>query len=242
VNCRYCTRSRIFEDSEHILSNVTKNDIDDAINYIAEHKELRDIIVSGGDPLTLSDGNLEYILQKLRAIQHVEIIRIGTKIPVVLPSRINTKLVTMLKKYHPLYMSVHFTHPDEITPECSIALSKIANAGIVMRSQTVLLKGINDDIETMKRLMHKLLINRVLPYYIYQCDKIIGSQHFRTTVEDGIKIIRGLRGWTSGYAIPTFIVDTEIGKIPINPDYIEKIEDDKITFKNFRNETTDYIE
>jgi len=240
VNCRYCTRSRIFDEPTDTLSTISKHDIDDAIKYIAEHKELRDIIISGGDPLTLSDGNLEYILQKIRAIEHIEIIRIGTKVPVVLPQRINSKLVNMLKKYHPLYMSIHFTHPDEITTECSTALNKIANAGIVMRSQTVLLKDVNDNVETMKNLMHKLLINRVVPYYIYQCDRIIGSQHFRTDIEKGIEIIRGLRGYTSGYAVPQFIFDTEVGKIPINPDYISKIEDDRVVFKNFRGESTDY--
>ena len=145
----------------------------------------------------------------------------------MLPQRITDNLVDMLKKYHPLYMSIHFTHPDEITKECSDALNKIANAGIVMRSQTVLLKGINDDVETMKKLMHKLLINRVSPYYIYNCDKIIGSSHFRTSIEKGIEIIKGLRGYTSGYAIPQFIVDTEYGKIAVNPDNVI-VENNKI--------------
>ena len=240
VNCRYCTRSRIFDDSTHTLSSVSKQDIDNGIEYLRNHEEIRDVIVSGGDPFTLSDGNLEYILQKIRSIKHIEIIRIGTKIPVVLPQRINTKLVTMLKKYHPLYISIHFTHPAEITLECKKACEKLANVGIPLRSQTVLLKGVNDNIEVMKELMQKLLTIRVMPYYLYNCDKIVGSEHFRTTIEKGIEIIKGLRGFTSGYAIPQFIVDTEVGKIPINPDYIERIEGDKIVFKNFRGENTDY--
>ena len=234
VNCRYCTRSRIFDESK----TVSHADLEEAFQYLKEHTEIRDLIISGGDPLTLSDGNLEYVLQKVRAIKHIEIIRIGTKAPVVLPERITPKLVKMLKKYHPLYMSLHFTHPLEITQECSDACTKLADAGIVLRSQTVLLKGINDDIETMKELMHKLLINRISPYYIYQCDRINGSEHFRTSIEKGIEIIRGLRGWTSGYAIPTYIIDTKIGKIALNPDYVEKIEDGNITFKNYKGEMT----
>lgn len=235
--CRYCTRSRVVGGEK----NYTKKQWDEAIDYIKNHPEVRDVILSGGDPLTLSDDKLEYLLSEIRSIKHVEIIRIGTKIPVVMPSRITENLVDMLKKYHPLYMSIHFIHPSEITSECSKALNMIANAGIVMRSQTVLLKGINDDIEIMKELMHKLLINRVIPYYIYQCDLIKGTSHFRTSIGKGIEIIRGLRGHTSGYAIPTLIVDTNIGKMPINPDYIKSIEEDKIIFENYRGEITDYI-
>jgi lysine 2,3-aminomutase len=234
VNCRYCTRSRIFDDIGS--SSITKNDLEDAFQYIRNHKELRDIIVSGGDPLTMSDGNLEWILQKLRSIEHVEIIRIGTKMPVVLPSRITTKLVDMLKKYHPLYMSVHFTHPYEITPECSKALNKIANAGIVMRSQTVLLKGVNDDVEIMKNLMHKLLLNRVSPYYIYNTDYIIGSEHFRCSIDKGLEIIKGLRGFTSGYAVPSYVVDTEHGKIILNPNNIIENDDKFIRLKSYTGE------
>jgi lysine 2,3-aminomutase len=233
TNCRYCTRSRIFEDQSDTLSSISKRDIDDAINYITEHKELRDIIISGGDPLTLSDGNLDYILQKIRAIKHIEIIRIGTKMPVVLPQRITTKLINILKKYHPLYMSIHFTHPLEITPECSKALNKIANVGIVMRSQTVLLKGVNDDVEIMKNLMHKLLINRVTPYYIYNTDYIIGSEHFRCSIDKGLEIIKGLRGFTSGYAIPSYVVDTEHGKIILNPDTIVENNEKLIRLKSY---------
>lgn len=241
VNCRYCTRSRIIDGQDNMTS-ITRQDLDDAFQYIREHKEIRDIIISGGDPLTLSDDKLEYILQNIRAIEHVEIIRIGTKVPVVLPQRITDNLVNMLKKYHPLYMSIHFTHPAEITEECKEACERLANAGIPLRSQTVLLKDVNDSVEVMMELMHKLLKIRVSPYYLYQCDRIIGSQHFRTTIEKGIEIIKGLRGFTSGYAIPQFIVDTEVGKIPVNPDYIESIENDKVIFKNFRGESSIYLE
>lgn len=215
TNCRYCTRSRIFDD--YVIS---KKDIDDGIKYIKNHKECRDIILSGGDPLIISDGNLEWILQKLRAISHVEIIRIGSKIPIVLPSRITTKLVTMLKKYHPLYMSLHFTHASEITQECSDACNKLSDAGIVLRSQTVLIKDVNDNIDTMKELMHKLLINRVSPYYLYYPDYILGSSHFRPSIDIAIDIIKQLRSTTSGYAIPTLIFDTKYGKISVEPENI----------------------
>lgn len=236
TNCRYCVRSRIFDKT-----NYRTEQWDDGIKYISEHPEIRDVLISGGDPLTLSDDKLEYLLSRIKSIKHVEMIRIGTKVPVVLPSRITDNLLNILKKYHPLYMSIHFIHPDEITEECSVALNKIANAGIVMRSQTVLLKDINDNVEIMKKLMHKLLINRVNPYYIYQCDLVSGTSHFRTDINKGLEIIRGLRGHTSGYAIPTFIVDTNIGKIPINPDYIKSIDDEKIVFENYKGEVTDYI-
>lgn len=219
VNCRYCTRSRIFE-SESDNSNINRHDLDDAFKYLQQHKEIRDVIVSGGDPLMLSDSNLEYILQKLRSIKHIEIIRIGTKVPVVLASRVNNKLVDMLKKYHPLYISIHFTHHLEITQECKDACEKLANAGIPLRSQTVLLKGVNDDVETIKKLMHELLKIRVSPYYLYSCDQIVGSEHFRVSIDKGIEIIKGLRGYTSGYAIPNFVVDSTDGKIILNPDNI----------------------
>lgn len=235
VNCRYCTRSRIFENQEKNKS-ISNKDYEDAFQYIREHKEIRDIIVSGGDPLTLSDSKLEYILDNIRAIEHVEIIRIGTKVPVVLPERITDELVDMLKKYHPLYMSIHFAHPDEITVECKDACEKLANAGIPLRSQTVLLKDVNDDLEIMKELMHKLLKIRVNPYYIYQCDRIIGSAHFRTSIDKGIEIIKGLRGYTSGYAVPTFIVDTEKGKIAVNPETIIEINDKVIKLRSYNDE------
>jgi len=236
TNCRYCVRSRIFDKT-----NYKKEQWDLGIKYISEHPEIRDVLISGGDPLTLPDDKLEYLLSEIKKINHVEIIRIGTKVPVVLPSRITDKLLDIMKKYHPVYFSIHFIHPDEITDECSIALNKISNAGIVMRSQTVLLKGINDDVETMRQLMHKLLINRCNPYYIYACDKVSGTSHFRSTIEKGIEIIKGLRGWTSGYAIPTFIVDSEYGKIPIYPESIVGYENGVVKLKSYDNKILDYI-
>jgi len=237
TNCRYCVRSRIFDKT-----NYKTEQWDEGIKYISEHPEIRDVLISGGDPLTLPDDKLEYLLSNLKAIKHVEMIRIGTKVPVVLPSRVTDKLLDMIKKYHPVYFSIHFIHPDEITEECSVAINKIANAGIVMRSQTVLLKGINDNVETMKNLMHKLLINRVNPYYIYQCDKVSGTSHFRTDISKGLEIIKGLRGWTSGYAIPTFIVDSEYGKIPIYPESIVGYDGDIVKLKSYDDRIFDYLD
>ena len=234
TNCRYCTRSRIF-DNENETSSINRHDLEDAFQYIRDHKELRDIIISGGDPLTMSTGNLEYILQKIRAIEHIEIIRIGTKVPVVLPQRIDSKLVNMLKKYHPLYLSIHFTHVSEITPECKKSCEKLANAGIPLRSQTVLLKGVNDDVESIRELMQGLLKIRVMPYYLYSCDRIIGTEHFRVPIEKGIEIIKGLRGYTSGYAIPSFVVDSTEGKIIINPDNIIENNDKEIILRAYNN-------
>jgi lysine 2,3-aminomutase len=214
ANCRYCTRSRIVGGEE-------RDEWAKSIDYIRKHTEIRDVIISGGDPLTMSDEMLENLIKEIRSIPHVEVIRIGTKVPVVLPMRVTEELVTMLKKYHPLYVNIHFTHPDEITEETSEACVKLADAGIPLGSQTVLLKGVNDDVATMKSLMQELLKIRVRPYYIYHCDNIVGSKHFRTTVEEGIEIIKGLRGFTSGLAVPQYIVDLPHGggKISISPDY-----------------------
>jgi len=238
--CRYCTRSHMVSKKKHAGSKL----VDNAIAYIARHQEIRDVIISGGDPLTQSDERLEYILSRLRTISHLEIIRIGTKVPVVLPMRITEKLTTMLKKYHPLYMSIHFTHPDEMTPETRKACNMLADAGIPMGSQTVLLKGINDDVETMKSLMHKLLLARVRPYYIYQCDPIPGSSHFRTPVSKGLEIIQGLRGFTSGYAVPHYVIDAPGGggKIPLLPEYYQGREGDYVIMKNFEGKTYRYFD
>jgi len=234
TNCRYCTRSRIVGSKCSNISNITK--WNNAIEYIRNHTEIRDVVVSGGDPLTLSDISINYILNKLREIKHIEIIRIGTKVPVVLPSRITKNLLRILKRYHPLYMSIHFTHPQEITEEVKFACNSIADAGIPMGSQTVLLKDVNDNPETMKSLYHKLLQIRVRPYYLYQCDPIVGSAHFRTPVETGINIIENLRGWTSGYAIPHYVIDAPGGggKIPLLPDYyVKKDQDGNIILRNY---------
>jgi lysine 2,3-aminomutase len=213
-----------------------------AAQYIEAHPEVRDCLLSGGDPLSIGDDKLEWLLDRLRSIKHLEFLRIGTKIPVVMPQRITRKLTRMLKRFHPLWMSIHFTHPDELTPETMEACGRLADAGIPMGSQTVLLKGINDSIEVMKPLMQGLLRARVRPYYIYQCDPVSGSEHFRTPVEKGLEIIRGLRGHTSGYAVPQFVVDAPGGggKIPLLPDYVIGRDGDDLLLTNFEGGTYRY--
>jgi lysine 2,3-aminomutase len=242
--CRYCTRTHLVSKQEKAHSS--QKEWDKALDYIREHTEIRDVLISGGDPLTLSDNRIEYLLSRLHAIPHVEIIRIGTKVPVVMPQRITRELVTMLKKYHPLYLSIHFTHPDEITPEVKDACMRLADAGIPLGSQTVLLKGINDDVSVFRKLTHELLKIRVKPYYLYQCDPIPGSAHFRTPLATGLDIIRNLRGFTSGYAIPHFVIDAPGGggKIPLLPDYLIGREGDDLILKNYEGKTyrfPDYI-
>ena len=230
--CRYCTRSHmVAKDKCHIGIKAWEP----GLQYIREHPEVRDVLISGGDPLTMTDQQIEYLLARLREIEHVEIIRIGTKVPAVLPQRITRTLVNILRKYHPLYLSIHFTHPDELTPEVREVCERLANAGIPLGSQTVLLKGINDDTAVMKKLMHGLLKIRVRPYYLYQCDPILGSAHFRTPIEKGLEIIRGLRGHTTGYAVPQYVVDAPGGggKIPLLPDYLQGRQDDFVLLKNY---------
>jgi lysine 2,3-aminomutase len=238
--CRYCTRSRLI--CVQNAKPATQSQLNAAIAYIRQNTNIRDVIVSGGDPLLFRDGKLDSILYELRHIQHVEIIRIGTKVPVVLPQRITPKLCKMLKKYHPLFMSIHFTHPDECTQECAKACSMLVDAGIPLGSQTVLLSGINDSVETMKLLMHRLLMMRVRPYYLYQCDLVTGTAHFRTPISKGVEIIEGLRGHTSGYAIPTFVVDGPggVGKIPIQPNYVIKQDETGSVLRNFCGQTCHY--
>ncbi len=239
--CRYCTRSHmVLKDKKHYGQKAWE----DSINYIRNNTDIHDVIISGGDPLTMNDKHLEFLISSLRAIPHIEIIRIGTKVPMVLPQRITNKLVKMLKKYHPLYMSIHSTHPDEITPEVTEAVTRLANAGIVLGSQTVLLKGINDNVETMKNLMLKLLKIRVRPYYIYQCDPILGSSHFRTPVSKGLEIIQGLRGFISGYAIPHYVIDAPGGggKVPLLPEYYQGREGNYVLIKNFEDKIYKYYD
>jgi len=229
----------VAKDKVHFSTSIW----DQAIEYVREHTEVRDVLISGGDPLTLPDHRLEYLLSKLRAIEHVEILRIGTKVPVVLPQRITHSLTTILHKYHPLLISIHFTHPDELTPEVKEACSRLADAGIPLGSQTVLLKGVNDNVETMRKLMQGLLRIRVRPYYLYQCDPIPGSSHFRTPVEKGLEIIKGLRGWTSGYAVPHYVIDAPGGggKIPLLPEYYQgRDEKGQIILKNYEDKTFYY--
>lgn len=232
--CRFCTRKRKVGDP----SKIHPRYIEDGVDYIRNHSEVRDVIISGGDPLMLGDRKLEYILKLLREIPHVEILRIGTRIPCFLPQRITPELAAMLKKYHPLYVNVHFNHPDEITEEAARALNLLADAGIPLGNQTVLLKGVNDDPDVMKRLMQKLLAVRVRPYYIYQADYVKGTAHLRTTVEKGIEVMQALRGWTSGLAVPYFVIDAPGGggKIPIVPNYIQSISDEQVVLRNYAGE------
>lgn len=237
--CRYCTRSHmVAKDKCHVGIKAWQP----AIEYIRNHPEVRDVLISGGDPLTMPDSHIEYLLSSIRQIPHVEMIRIGTKVPAVLPQRITKSLVSILKKYHPLYLSLHFTHPDELTPETAEACKRLANAGIPLGSQTVLLKGVNDTVSTMKALMHGLLKIRVRPYYIYQCDPIPGSAHFRTSVSKGLEIIKGLRGFTTGYAVPTYVIDAPGGggKIPLLPDYYQGEENGEVILKNYEGELFRY--
>ena len=241
VYCRYCTRSHmVLKDKKHYGIKAWERSID----YIRNNPAVRDVIISGGDPLTMPDSHIEFLLSSLRSIPHVEIIRIGTKVPMVMPQRITLKLTKMLKKYHPLYLSIHCTHPDEITPEVTEACNRLANAGIVMGSQTVLLKGVNDNVETMTELMHALMKVRVRPYYIYQCDPVPGSLHFRTPVSKGIEIIQGMRGYTSGYAIPHYVIDAPGGggKIPLLPDYYQGRDGDYVMLKNFEGKPFRYFD
>ena len=234
-NCRYCTRSRIVENPD-ANSIFFQAQWEQAIAYITEHPEVRDVLLSGGDPLTLSDDKLEWLLSRLHRIPHVEFLRIGTKAPVVMPQRITPALTRMLKRFHPLWMSIHFTHPDELTEETREACARLADAGIPLGSQTVLLAGINDTVEVMKRLMHGLLMARVKPYYLYQCDPIIGSAHFRTPVRKGLEIIKGLRGHTSGYAVPNYVIDAPQGggKIPLLPEYTVGWDGDDLVLRNYQ--------
>lgn len=230
--CRYCTRSHmVATDQCHMGTKAWQP----AFDYIRSHPEIRDVLISGGDVLTLPDNQIEYLLASIRSIPHVEIIRIGTKVPAVLPQRITKALTGMLKKYHPVFMSIHFTHPDELTPEVSQACNRLADAGIPLGSQTVLLKGVNDDVQVMRRLMQGLLKIRVRPYYLYQCDPILGSAHFRTSIEKGLEIIDGLRGHTSGYAVPHYVIDAPGGggKIPLLPDYFQGKENGQVILRNY---------
>jgi lysine 2,3-aminomutase len=230
--CRHCTRRRLVGVK---AERMRPEEMAHALQYVAEHTEVRDVLISGGDPLILSDSNLEFLLKSLRAIPHVEIIRLGTRVPVFLPQRITPHLVTMLGKYHPLWINIHFNHPREITPESAAACARLANAGIPLGSQTVLLRGINDCPHIMKELMQTLLKIRVRPYYIYQCDLSQGISHFRTSINKGIEVIEHLRGHTSGLAVPTFVVDAPggAGKIPVMPQYLISMSDNAAVLRNY---------
>ena len=240
VYCRYCTRARLVGASGERA--LRKADIDRAIEYIAATPAVRDCLISGGDPLSLDEDRLEYVLSRLRAIPHLEFIRIGSKQPVVQPMRVTPTLTKMLRRYHPLWMSLHFTHPDEVTPEVAEACGRLADAGIPLGSQTVLLKGVNDDLATLKKLFHALLKIRVRPYYLYQCDPIRGSSHFRTTVDKGLELIAQMRGYTTGYAVPNYVVDAPGGggKIAMLPDAVIGRDGDNLLLRNFAGEQCVY--
>lgn len=229
--CRFCTRKRMVGNRQKMDPRFLAK----GLAYIRRHAEIRDVIVSGGDPLLLSDSRLDAILKGLRAIPHVEIIRIGTRAPCVLPQRVTRRLVGMLKRYHPLFMNVHFNHPHEITPEARRALKLLADAGIPLGNQTVLLKGVNDDPQVMKELMQKLLACRVRPYYIFQADMIAGTAHLRTPVATGLRIIESLRGWTSGMAVPHFVIDCPGGggKVPLLSHHVESMTDRELVLRNY---------
>ena len=232
--CRYCTRARAVGNPGGEYQYSPKQ-WQRAIDYLEAHTEVRDVLLSGGDPLSIADDKLDWLLTRLRAVKHIEFLRIGTKIPVVLPQRITKNLVKMLKKHHPLWMSIHFTHPRELTPEATEALARLADAGIPLGSQTVLLKGINDDPAVMVPMMLGLLKRRVKPYYLYQCDPIRGSSHFRTPVNKGLEIIDALRGHTTGYACPQFVVDAPGGggKILLAPDPVAGRDGQDLLLRNF---------
>ncbi|HVZ69694.1 MAG TPA: KamA family radical SAM protein [Rhizomicrobium sp.] len=239
--CRYCTRSRLVGNPGGEYQFSTRQ-WEKALAYLEKHTEVRDVLLSGGDPLTIGDDKLDWLLTRLRAIPHIEFLRIGSKVPVVTPQRITKDLVKILKKHHPLWMSLHVTHPREFTEEVTESFSRLADAGIPLGSQTVLMKGINDDPAIMTELMHGLLMRRVKPYYLYQMDPIRGSAHFRTTVEKGIEIIRALRGHTTGYATPMFCVDAPGGggKILIAPDSIVGRDGDDLLLRNFEGKVYRY--
>ncbi|HYE78344.1 MAG TPA: KamA family radical SAM protein, partial [bacterium] len=239
--CRYCTRKRVV-GSGNVPFSRTK--LQAAFDYIAAHPEIRDVLVSGGDPLILNDEQINWILTSLRAIPHVEFLRMGTRVPLFMPQRITDELLATFKSVHPFFLSVHFNHPDELTTETRAALNRIADAGVPMGSQTVLLRGINDDPAVMKKLMHELLKCRVRPYYIYQCDLVEGAEHFRTDIGTGIRIIEALRGHTTGYAVPTFVVDLPGGggKVPVGPDYVVAREGNTYRFRNYAGEEFTYTE
>jgi len=239
--CRYCTRSRL-------VSNATGYDFhpefDKQIAYIASHPEIRDVLLSGGDPLLFSDEKLENLLSRLRAIPHVEFLRIGTRIPIFLPQRITPELCAMLKQFHPLFISVHSNHPRELTTEVREALGRLADAGIPLGNQSVFLKHVNDDVTVMKAQVQKLLMCRVKPYYVYQCDLISGSAHLRTSVRKGLDIMKALRGHTTGYAIPQYVIDAPGGggKVPVNPDYILQRNSSRVIIRNFEGKVFEYPE
>ncbi|MBQ9458965.1 MAG: lysine 2,3-aminomutase [Oscillospiraceae bacterium] len=239
--CRHCTRRRFAGQHDQA---VPVDQIDKCIEYVREHTEVRDVLISGGDPLVMSDDRLEHVISELRKIDHVEIVRIGSRTPVVMPQRITPELCAMLKKYHPIWLNTHFNHPKEVTEDSRRACAMLADAGVPLGNQSVLLAGVNDCVYTMKKLMHELVKMRVRPYYIYQCDLSMGLEHFRTPVSKGIEIIEALRGHTSGFCVPTFVVDAPGGggKTPVMPNYVISQTPHKVILRNFEGVITTYTE
>jgi len=237
--CRYCTRSRLVSNAQDYNFHPS---YEKGLEYIRSHPEIRDVLLSGGDPLLLSDNRLDHLLGELRSIPHVEFIRIGSRIPVFLPQRITPALTDIFRKHGPIWMSIHVNHPNECTLELKQATERLSFAGVPLGNQSVLLNGVNDKPEILRSLVHRLLMMRVRPYYLYQCDLITGSAHLRTNVQKGIDLIRSLRGHTTGYAIPQFVIDAPGGggKVPLNPDYIKEITDSEIVMRNFEGETYRY--
>ncbi len=239
--CRHCTRRRLAGEKDGARSRA---DIDACIAYVKKTPQVRDVLLSGGDCLCVSDDTLEYIISELRKIEHVQIVRLGSRTPVVMPQRITDNLVNMLKKYHPIWLNTHFNHPKEMTPEAIAACAKLADAGIPLGNQSVLLRGVNDTPDVMRELVHVLVANRVRPYYIYQCDLSLGIEHFRTKVSKGIELIECLRGHTSGFCVPTFVVDAPGGggKTPVMPQYVISQTPDKVILRNYEGVITTYTE
>src|SRR5207248_11567440 len=239
--CRYCTRSRVVSG---VGEQELHTDFEEAFRYLEQHTEVRDVLLSGGDALLFSDGKLENLLSRLRAIPHVEFLRIGTRIPIFLPQRITPQLCAILKKYHPLVISIHSNHPRELTVEVRAALERLADAGIPLGNQSVLLRHVNDDPVVMKAQVQKLLMCRVKPYYLYQCDLIAGSAHLRTPVRKGLEIMESLRGHTTGYAVPQYVIDAQGGggKVPVNPDYVLSRNADRVVIRNYEGNLFEYPE
>ena len=239
--CRYCTRARVVSG---VGEQELHTDFEEAFAYLEKHTEVRDVLLSGGDALLLSDARLESILKRLRAIEHIEFLRIGSRVPIFLPQRITPEFCKMLQKYHPLWMSVHVNHPRELTTEVKEALWRLADHGVPLGNQSVLLAGVNDSVEVMKALSHKLLQSRVRPYYLYQCDLIRGSSHLRASVAKGIEIIEGLRGHTTGYGVPQFVIDAPGGggKVPLNPGYVLYHDEEKVVIRNYEGKVFEYPE
>ncbi|MCX7824695.1 MAG: KamA family radical SAM protein [Verrucomicrobiae bacterium] len=239
--CRYCTRSRLVSGAgDHDF----RPNIEEGLDYIRRHRAVRDVLISGGDPLLLGDEKLDWLLGRLRAMRHVELLRIGTRVPGFLPQRVTPALCAMLRKHHPLWISIHTNHPRECTLEMKTACERLADAGIPLGNQSVLLRGVNDDPETMKALLHKLVMMRVRPYYLYQCDLVAGSAHLRSSVGRGLEIIESLRGHTTGFAVPQFVIDAPEGggKVPINPEYILYRDEERVVFRNYKGKVIEYPE